>query len=313
MLFYNPAPRRKSVHFVSKASTAYSNLVVEGFKENLSNDFDFTQHRPEFLQSESADWQVEQITKISKSKVDALALVPANDDPDLIAAVVNLRRRGIPVVLIDYKFRNRHFVEKGLLPPEFVYANPLEAGNMLGSVLADEIKGGVEHVILLLGCGNSAVALYRTQAIALRALQAADSKPIAISLIELVSWRLEEEPATRLDKLLNEYGAQGKRTVVVCANDAVLDEVDRMVPDQFSNYVKLIGCDGSKREDGRLFIDTSKRGIATVDINPQGQGAKAASIINLKLHGKAEPISGYNVQSVKQALLRRTTSGLGQH
>lgn len=299
-LFYNPQKSSRNVHYVGKASTAYSNLVLAGFQDQLSDETKLIVHRPDNGNFENADWQVSTIKKIPKNKLDALVLVPAGNSQNLIDTVIDLCRARIPVVLIDYKFRNQHFMERGLLPPNFVYADPIETGNLLGSVLEARVRQGVTNLVLMLGHGKSAVALFRTQAMVLRALQAAQSQPLRISLVKLDAWEFDAKAQSELSGLLERIVAAGEEVIVACPNDAILDEIDRHLPESHFGKVELMGCDGSRRQDGRLILDTSRHGIATVDINPREQGATAADLVNMRIEKNGAGLQGYHVRRVTQ-------------
>lgn len=303
LLFYSPQKPDFNVHYVGKAATAYSNLVFDGFKTHLSDEAKLTEHRPANGHFEDPDWQAKTIKKIPKNKLDALVLVPAGSAKQLIDTVIDLCHAKIPVVLIDYKFKNAHFIELGLLPPLFVYANPIETGNLLGSVIETRVRNGVSNLILMLGNDKSAVALYRTQAMMLKALQSAQSQPLKISLIELDAWDFNAQIKTTLAELLDKIVAADEEVVVACPNDAILDEIDRHLPESHFEHVELLGCDGAHRQDGRLILDTSKHGIATVDINPREQGEIAADLVNMRVHKKRNPPRGYNVRRAPQKVI----------
>ena len=198
-----------------------------------------------------------------------------------------------------------HFIERNIIPPKFVYADPIETGNLLGSVLAEKIKAGTKNIVIILGSSNSAVALFRTQALTYRALQASESKPLNLTLIELDAWNVDNETLSKLNCCIDENISFGQKTIVMCANDAIMDEIDRSLPEKYNQYVELIGCDGSRRQDGRLLLDTTQSGKATVDINPREQGEIAADIVNVELIRTNSKSSGYHVRRVKQKLLRR--------
>lgn len=262
--------------FLSKANTAFSKNIIAGFKSSIDGEtFDVTYIQPTSTQIENPVWQLEELQKLRLKQVDFLVTVPVSAKPEYATVVCELIRKGTEVIFVDYKVPNAYFYSHGLLPPFFIYSNPIIGGNLIGEYMRTFYTSDKDEFICVVGSGRSAVALYRVEAALLKIATGESSKKI--SVIELDNWNHEEVIASLAERL-NKSRSSGRK-IVFCGNDVILDYLDRKINDNKNDRVYLFGFDGALGQDDELLIYRSRYGHATVKIDAFQHGQMAANLL----------------------------------
>ena len=163
-LYFHSKPRlttKKKVVFLSKANTAFSKNIVNGFKSKIDAELFETRYlEPGKSDDETPEWQIEELRKLQLTHNDFIVTIPVNTRSNYAAILCETMSVGTKVILVDYKYPNSIFQNHALTPPFFIYSDPLIGGNMIGEYMKSCDPDENAEYYCIVGSKESAVAVY---------------------------------------------------------------------------------------------------------------------------------------------------------
>lgn len=236
---------------------------------------------------DAIQWQIRQLQKAQLRDVDGVILVPAGDDEALWFALASVIKTDVFVVVVDTKPPNKVFRDIGIDPPRFVSSRYSETGVLIGEHIAEWLCQGPERqCVLWTGPNGSWPGEERSRNI-IYEIARTDALDRTI-LFPIDSWVPERQRCLDTLRFVGEFEGE---TAIYCADDEnamALHLFCLTSNPMLRSKMEIVGCNGTPDDWGNIQVLEMHAADATVDIQAEEIGARAALLFIKERHGKLD-------------------------
>ncbi|MCX7970286.1 MAG: substrate-binding domain-containing protein [Negativicutes bacterium] len=268
---------RKKVVLIMKTLTNPFFVAMEQGARRAEKEFGVELSVKTAAKETSIEQQVALVEDAIRDKVDAIVIAPASSK-DLVPALKKAQDAGIKVVVIDVALDPDVVKTVGMQPAPFVSVDNEEGAYLAAKVMANQVRGPVQAVILQ-GIMEAANAQARYNG----ALKAFNENPnITVVAAESAHWKIDEAKEVTAG-LFAKY--PGIKLIFAC-NDMMALGAIQYLDEAGKKDVNVGGYDAI--DDALKMMKEGKLGV-TVDQKPDEQGYTGVRYAVEMMKGQTPP------------------------